>query len=295
MKPRLFGIPATRSPVVAILRRGPSDWSQVNRWDPEAGTFEHGSWIHANLYPQRCDLSPDGRWFSYFTLRQKAEWTAGPTYIAISRLPWLTALAAWGTCGTWTCGLHFVEHRRTWEVGPPAEGDIEPLRERYGFGLELTRPPVFAVERRRGWTETADSPPYDAEQDLWDIRRTPRLTMEKPRPGADGSDPTDRRRLVRRLPVGPAVVVGGAIRDRSRRGPPATRGRPVGRLGPIGAPAGGDDRRMPGSARSTMGLDRGSPGPSIWAMTVPNPQNRPRSRVAGSNRCRLQRPLAGGP
>ncbi len=187
MKPRLFGIPATRSPVVAILRRGPSDWSQVSRWDPEAGTFERGSWIHANLYPQRCDLSPDGQWFAYFTLRQKSSWAAGPTYIAISRLPWLTALAAWGTCGTWTCGLHFTERPRIWEVGPPAEGEIEPLRQRYGFGLELTRPPVFAVERRRGWTETADSPPYEPELDPWDIRRAARLVMEKQRPGARGA------------------------------------------------------------------------------------------------------------
>ena len=187
MKPRLFGIPTTRSPVVAVLRRGPSDWSQVLRWDPEAGTLERGSWIHANLYPQRCDLSPDGRWLSYFTLRQKSTWGAGPTYIAISRLPWLTALAAWGTCGTWTCGLHFVDRRRTWEVGPAAEGDSEPLRKRYGFGLELTRPPAFAVERRRGWTESAVSPPYDPEQDPWDIRRVPRLTMEKPRPHSAGS------------------------------------------------------------------------------------------------------------
>jgi hypothetical protein len=187
MKPRLFGIPATRSPVVAILRRGPSNWSQVLRWDPEAGVLERGSWIHANLYPQRCDVSPDGRWLSYFTLRRKSTWAAGPTYIAISRLPWLTALAAWGTCGTWTRGLHFVARRRTWEVGVPAEGDIEPLRKRYGFGLELTRPPAFAVERRRGWTETADSPSYDSEGDPWDIRRVPRLTMEKPRPGANGT------------------------------------------------------------------------------------------------------------
>jgi len=187
IKPRLFGIPATRSPVVAILRRGPSDWSQVIRWDPKAGTVERGSWIQANLYPQRCDLSPDGQWLSYFTLRQKATWSAGPTYIAILRLPWLAALAAWGTCGTWTCGLHFVEQRRTWEVGAPAEGDIEPLRERYRYGLELTRPPAFAVERRRGWSESADSPPYDPELDPWDIRRVPRLTMEKPRPGSDGA------------------------------------------------------------------------------------------------------------
>jgi len=187
MKPRLFGIPATHSPAIAVLRRGPSEWSQVSRWDPEAGTFEAGSWIHANLYPQRCDLSPDGRWFTYFTLRQRSSWAAGPTYIAVSRLPWLAALAAWGTCGTWTRGLHFVDDRQTWEVGPPAEGAIEPLRTRYGLGLELTRPLAFAVERRRGWAESADSPAYDAERDPWDERRARMLTMEKPRPGSDGS------------------------------------------------------------------------------------------------------------
>jgi hypothetical protein len=182
---RLFGIVATRSPVVAILRRGPSDWSQVNRWDPEAGTFEPGSWIHANIYPQRCDLSPDGQWFAYFTLRTRATWSAGPTYIAISRLPWLSALAAWGTCGTWSSGVHFVDNPRTWEVGEPAEGDIEPLRRRFRLGLELTRPRAFAVERRRGWSETAETPPYDRELDLWDDRRAPGVTMEKPRPGSD--------------------------------------------------------------------------------------------------------------
>ena len=183
MHPRLFGIPATRSPVVAVLRRGPSDWSQVCRWDPETGTFEPGAWIHANLYPQRCDLSPDGQWLAYFTLRGSATWSAGNTYIAVSRLPWLTALAAWGTCGTWTRGLHFVDDRRTWEVGEPDEGDIEPLRTRYRLGLELTRPGTFAVERRRGWTEAPGSPPYDREGDFWDEHRATRLTMEKQHPG----------------------------------------------------------------------------------------------------------------
>ena len=33
MGPRIFGIPATGSPVVAVLRRGPSDWCHVGRWD----------------------------------------------------------------------------------------------------------------------------------------------------------------------------------------------------------------------------------------------------------------------
>ena len=184
MTPRLFGIVATRAPVVAVLRRGPSDWSQVLRWDVAAGTLERGSWIRANLYPQRCDLSPDGRWLAYFTLHQRSTWTAGPTYIAISRLPWLTALAAWGTCGTWTRGVHFVERFRTWEVGEPAEGDAVPLRQRFRLGLALTRPRAFAVEARRGWVETAASPQYDPESDPWDERRAQRVVIAHGRPGA---------------------------------------------------------------------------------------------------------------
>lgn len=181
--PRLFGIPATSAPVVAVLRRGPSAWSHVGRWDVARGVYEPGAWIRASLYPQRCDLSPDGRWLCYFTLKAPARWKPGPTYIALSRLPWLTALAAWGTCGTWTRGAHFVDRRRVWEVGEPAAGDATPCRAR--FGLALTRPATFAVERRRGWTEAPESPPR-AASDTWDERRAAAVTMQKPRP-TDGA------------------------------------------------------------------------------------------------------------
>ena len=179
--PRIFGIPAARAPIVAVLRRGPSDWSHVGRWDVAAGVYEPGAWIRANLYPQRCDLSPDGRWLCYFTLKGGARWAAGDTYVAISRLPWLTALAAWGTGGTWTRGLHFVDDPSVWQAGLPDEGDATPCRGR--VGLAVTRPATFAVERRRGWTETADTPAR-AQTDVWDEARAARVTLEKPRPGA---------------------------------------------------------------------------------------------------------------
>ena len=181
--PRLFGIPATRAPIVAVLRRGPTAWSHVGRWDVARGVYEPGAWIRANLYPQRCDLSPDGRWLCYFTLKGPAKWKPGPTYIALARLPWVTALAAWGTCGTWTRGAHFVDDPRVWEVGNPADGDAGPCRKK--FGLALTRPATFAVERRRGWTETAETPPR-GDHDMWDEQRASAVTMEKPRPGTDG-------------------------------------------------------------------------------------------------------------
>jgi len=178
--PRLFGILAARAPIVAVLRRGPSNWSHAGRWDIARGVYEPGAWIRANLYPQRCDLSADGRWLSYFTLKGGARWNVGDTYVAISRLPWLTALAAWSTAGTWTRGLHFVDDRSVWEVGAPDAGDAAPCRAR--VGLALTRPATFAVERRRGWTETADTPPRTAA-DAWDEARGDRVILEKPRPG----------------------------------------------------------------------------------------------------------------
>jgi hypothetical protein len=178
----VFGIPAARAPIVAVLRRGPSDWSHVGRWDVARGVYEPGAWIRANLYPQRCDLSPDGRWLCYFTLKGGARWSVGATYLAISRLPWLTALAAWATCGTWTSGLHFVEDRSVWQVGTPDAGDLAPCRAR--VGLAVTRPASFAVERRRGWTETADTPP-PVPGDMWDEQRE--VTMEKPRPSSAGA------------------------------------------------------------------------------------------------------------
>jgi len=179
MGPRVFGIPAARAGTVAVIRRGPSGCSHLSRWEPELEIFQPGSWLHGTIYPQRCDLSPDGRWFVSFALKGNARWDVGATYLAISRLPWLTALAAGRTCGTWTRGLHFAE-RRTWEVDDPPVGDLAHVRRRYG--LAITRATTFAVERRRGWFESADTPARSPD-DAWDERRAQQVTMEKPRPG----------------------------------------------------------------------------------------------------------------
>ncbi|MEP7055521.1 MAG: hypothetical protein ABI912_09765 [Actinomycetota bacterium] len=177
--PRIFCIPATRAPVLAVIRRGPSNWSHVGVWDIDRPAYEPGSWLRGHIYPQRCDLSPDGRWFSYFAIAGHADWALGTTYIAISRLPWLQALAAWGTAGTWTRGAQFENDRELWDVGDPMHGDVSALRRRYG--LALSTPAAYAVERRRGWTETDDSPAR-GPNDMWDERRADSLYLRKPRP-----------------------------------------------------------------------------------------------------------------
>jgi hypothetical protein len=182
MGPRLFGIPALEAPVVAVLRRGPSSWSAVGRWDVDAMTYEQGAWLRGTLYPQRCDVSPDGKLLAYFTLKGSARWGPGATYVAVSKLPWLTALAAWGTGGTWTRGIHFDSDPANWRVDEPDEGTLEPIRGR--LGLAVTASASYAVERRRGWTEAAGTPPR-GDKDLWDEKRAVTLRLEKPRPGDD--------------------------------------------------------------------------------------------------------------
>lgn len=182
----MYCIPATASPIVAVIRRGPARWTQIGRWDVERGVYEPGAWVRARIYEERCDLSPDGRWFAYFTLRGQPRpgWEVGATYIAISRLPWLKALAAWSTCGTWTRGVHFVDDRRAWALDEPDVGDVRPCRAK--FGMQLTAPLAFASEHRRGWSETDDSPPR-AERGAWD-EHIDGLTMRKPRPGHPDTD-----------------------------------------------------------------------------------------------------------
>jgi len=176
---RVFGIGATDADVVAVLLRGPSQWSHVGRWDVAARRYEPGSWLHGTVYPQRCDLSPDGRYLCYFALKANSSWELGTTYVAVSRLPWLTALAAWRTEGTWTRGAHFVADLGRCDLGTPEAGDITGLRGRYG--LAATAPATYPVERRRGWRETPGTPAR-AVSDMWDEDRTEAVQMTRPQP-----------------------------------------------------------------------------------------------------------------
>ncbi|MCB1248963.1 MAG: hypothetical protein KDB36_06130, partial [Acidimicrobiales bacterium] len=124
--PRLYGIVATGAPVAAVLRRGPSDWCALGRWDLDTPAYATGAWIKARIAPQRCDLSPDGRWFVATVHASGADWPAGEVYEAVSHLPWLTALAAWGEGSTYTRGVHLVDEPGRCDLGTPDVGDAAP-------------------------------------------------------------------------------------------------------------------------------------------------------------------------
>ena len=172
--PRVYCIPDPRARVAAVLEKRPRKWWRVGRWDLATGKYDSGAWFRGTLYPQRCDLSPDGRWFSYFALKNNSTWPAGSTYNAISRLPWLKALAAWRESGTWSRGLHFVPDPDVWEVGDPTVGNV--TRCMAVCGMRCTTAAQFATERRRGWRESAATPER-APDDMWDVCRD--VEMEK--------------------------------------------------------------------------------------------------------------------
>jgi hypothetical protein len=172
--PRIYCIPATTAPIVAVFRRGPTSWSHVGRWDLEARRYEPGAWLAGRIFPRRSDLSPDGRFLCYFAHKPSATWEHGEAYVALSKLPWLTALHAFGTCGTWTRGYYFTEA----DDSESPEAAKLPVP----YGLRSISVVQFANERHRGWEEAADSPPRDP-RDAWDERRNARI--QKRQPGGD--------------------------------------------------------------------------------------------------------------
>jgi hypothetical protein len=169
--PRIYCIPATQAPVVAVFRRGPSNWSHIGRWDLATHRYEPGAWLGGRIFPRRSDLSPDGKYLCYFAHKPSATWEHGEAYVALSKLPWLRALHAFGTCGTWTRGYYFTE----------ADGSDDRPMEKLPIPYGLRSMPAiqFANERRRGWVEAKDSPASDPG-DAWDQHRNAR--MRKPQP-----------------------------------------------------------------------------------------------------------------
>lgn len=169
--PRIYCLPATKAPIVAVFLRGPTAWAHVGRWDIEKQRFEHGAWLGGRIFPRRCDISPDGRFLCYFAHKPSARWEHGEAYVALSKLPWLTALHAFGTCGTWTRGYYFSED----EGG----GELKESKLPMPYGLRSIPTVQFANERRRGWEEAPDSP-QRVSGDMWDERRNVRMQKRQP-------------------------------------------------------------------------------------------------------------------
>ena len=155
----LFVILARNGRHAVIFRRGPSKQVLLIKWDRRKDQFELGQWFKGRIYERRCDLSPSGEMLVYFAAKHK-----GPigTWTAISRPPYLTALALWPNMGTWGGGALFESeyslllnhdslHRKLAEgFRVPARMRVHPLGGQPAGGEDN---PIYHMRLvRDGWT-----------------------------------------------------------------------------------------------------------------------------------------------
>lgn len=110
--PRLFVIFAKTAHEAVIFRRGPAAWYHVIRWNTQDDTFHRGAWFKGRIYPEKCDLSPDGELLLYFVHQgRRARTSYTDAWTAISRSPWLTAIGLWTHGTTYGGGGRFTDDR----------------------------------------------------------------------------------------------------------------------------------------------------------------------------------------
>jgi hypothetical protein len=116
-KCRLFVILARDAPVGVIFRRGPANWTQVIRWNTATDAFDAGQWFKGRIYERRCDLSPSGEKLIYFAAKhhlRNPDRSYMDSWTAISKIPYLTALALWPNGGTYHGGGLFASESEIW-------------------------------------------------------------------------------------------------------------------------------------------------------------------------------------
>jgi hypothetical protein len=128
--PRIFIIPAAAADTAVVFRRGPSNWFHLLKWDMSRDTFEPGAWFRGSMYPEKCDISPDGSLLLYFVLQgNKSQTSYSHAWTAVSRLPWLTALGLWPQGTTYGGGGRFLANRHiVIRAGEPSPHPDHPGR-----------------------------------------------------------------------------------------------------------------------------------------------------------------------
>lgn len=163
---RLYVILARDGRSAVVFRRGPSRHVAILRWWLSSDTVELGQWFHGRIYERRCDLSPDGELMVYFAAKYGAPLA---TWTAISRPPFLTALALWPNGSGWGGGGLFatnmrlgLNHRPDRCLAAPDSKcphgfSASPYAEYAGHGED--DPICFHRMSRDGWTVVAQGRP----------------------------------------------------------------------------------------------------------------------------------------
>ncbi len=159
MATRLYFIVARAGPTAVVFRRGPTQQVELCSWNLHTDTVTRGQWLKGRIYERRSDLSPSGSLLVYFA----ATYGRGlRTWTAISRPPYLTALALWPHGDGWGGGalfdselsvrLNHKAHRRELAAGFRLRKHmrVTPIGDWAGYGED---DPIHHERLvRDGWT-----------------------------------------------------------------------------------------------------------------------------------------------
>jgi hypothetical protein len=134
--PRIHVLFASDAPMGLVIRRGPSKCVATLLWNRKTDKFQLGQWLKGRIYERRCDLSPDGKFFLYFAMNGKWKGEARGSWTAISRAPYLKALALFSKGDCWHGGGLWTTSRKYW------------LND--GYGHEVLRD-TTSVQRDSKW------------------------------------------------------------------------------------------------------------------------------------------------
>ena len=204
--PRLALLQAQRAPSAVIFRRGPSKHVEVVQWDLAHDRFERGHWFHGRIYEKRSDLSPDGELLVYFASKYNRRTIAESEYTyawtAVSRAPWLTALALWPKGDCWWGGGLFLAKRTLWLNHRPEEATPHPAHQPTGLRVEVNpdahgeNEPIYRRRLERdGWSLRQELSAEWIESARGYRTRVPEERVKRQRPSDGGVAIVLTRRL----------------------------------------------------------------------------------------------------
>jgi|GEM_PF-2477461 len=141
--PKFHLILASKASTAVLIRRGPKKWSCVFGWDRAGDTFQPGQCVKGYLEATHATLSPCGKYFAYAVSDYRMLETGYHgfrIYSAVSRPPWLKALAFWdrGGIGLIKEGSGVLQL----DVSPYRNDSISPDKVSEGWtasGIKLNR------------------------------------------------------------------------------------------------------------------------------------------------------------
>lgn len=165
--------------------------------------FERGQWFQGRIYTRRSDLSPDGKLLVYFASKFNAATVNDREYTyawtAVSKPPWLTALALWPKGDCWWGGGMFAAKRELLLNHRPSEAQPHPKHPPRGLKVVPNEEahgeddPLYSRRLERdGWLITQKWEVDSAGMGLFYQTKTPEI-RERPHKHFDFAVAMERR------------------------------------------------------------------------------------------------------